>query len=132
LVTARSARKSTDAGHNAPVNAIWHVFAKRHLSDCGAEVQLLLFIVQFFRNVPGQKAGFSAVHRFHICILLLEARPAEHRTALRWFEGYSGLSAAHRTVGSRFGAHCTPARISLCFALLAALRVIVKAFIVKE
>jgi hypothetical protein len=62
----------------------------------------------------------------------LEAGPAQHRPALRGTKGYRRLLAACRAPGARLS---TDARTSVCtlsFALLAALGVIFKLFIVEK
>jgi hypothetical protein len=63
---------------------------------------------------------------------LLEAGPAEHRPALRGTKWNSRLLAACRALGARLSTNARPTVCTLSLALLAALGVIFKLFIVKE
>jgi hypothetical protein len=63
---------------------------------------------------------------------LLEARAAQHRPALRGTEGDGCLLATCRALGARFSAHARASICTLSLALLAALGVVFKLFIVEE
>ena len=63
---------------------------------------------------------------------LLETRTAQHGSALRGTEGDGCLLATCRAVGARFSTHARTSVCTLRLALLAALRVVFKLFIVEE
>jgi hypothetical protein len=64
--------------------------------------------------------------------LLLKARPAQYRPSLCRLEGNRCRGAAFRARGTRFRTHASTPAGALRFALLAALGVVGKLFVVKE
>ena len=65
-------------------------------------------------------------------MLFLEARPAQHRPALRRLERNGGLRAALRTRGTRLRPHALAAPRTLRLALLAVLGVVLELLVVEE
>ena len=64
--------------------------------------------------------------------LFLKAGPAQHRSALCWFERHRRRSPALGTCRARLRAHTRVPGAALRLALLAALRVVHKLFVVEE
>lgn len=63
--------------------------------------------------------------------MLLEARSAKNRSALRWLEWDRSFRAAFRTGGTRFCAHAAAA-CAFRFALFAVFGIVLELFIVKK
>ena len=70
--------------------------------------------------------------RWLLQLQLLEAAPAQHRPALSGFERNRSLRPAHRTGNTSLGTDPLAPPRAFCFALLAALGVVLELFVVEE